>query len=507
MLKTMRAFAFPLAVLVSITVAGCSDGTSPEEEIIEPGPDPTAQVILTPDTATLLVGDSLRLNVSVKDLPSNEVTFTTSNEDVVTVSPNGTISAVSAGLALVTATSTARPGAVDATLISVKSRPAPNTPLQLQNIGTGIHPKGYTTAEVAAFGNYAYTTTCCTSNPRSNVAFVWNISSAQPVLVDSINLGDVFYVGDAHISDDGSLLLISTDFGRQAGLSVYSLANPAKPEFLDRWIGQLRVDTIPTSTRGTHTAKFGRINGKLYIVGAYVPDVVIIDASNPRDLREVRVLNSAGVGEYTHDVLVRDGLLFTADWGRGLAIWDVGGSRGGTPQQPVLISRYKSKARFTHNFWWMQDQVTGSKRYLFVGDEGPGYFPVRTTGDIHVVDISDLNAPKEVAFFHVEPGTTSNGESAGAHNFSADEQSGILYSAFYNGGVRAIDTRGDLSQCTPAQRSKDGRCDLRLMGRELGSGGYHSTVGIWGVVYMNSRVYASDMMHGLRVLDVSPLRR
>ena len=512
MLKTMRFPLFPLALIALLATACSDDGTSVEEP--EPEPDPTAKVALSPDTANLFIGDSLRLTVTVTDIPTNGVTFESSNDEVATVSPSGMITAVSSGLVLITAASTAKPGAVDATLVTVKPRPSPNVPLELVNIGTGSHPRGYTTAEVAQYGNYAYTTTCCGFGVRSNMTFVWNVTAAQPVLVDSINLGEVEYVGDAHISDDGSLLLISTDFGRHAGVSVYSLANPAKPQFLDRWIGPLRVDTIPTSVRGTHTAKFGRVNGKLHIFATKVPDVVIIDASNPRDLRELVTMDAAGTGpsgrrEYTHDVLVRDGLLFTADWANGVGIWDVGGSRGGSPARPVLISRYRPVGTFSHNFWWMQDQVTGSKRYLFVGEEGPGYFPTRTTGDIHVLDIDNLSAPREVAFFHVEPGTSSNLETAGAHNFSADEQSGILYAAFYNGGVRAIDARGDLSQCTPQQRSLDGRCDLRLMGRELGRGGYHSTVGIWGVAFNGAqqRVYASDMIHGLRVLDVSPLRR
>jgi hypothetical protein len=487
--------------IIALAVAACSEKTT-EPEVITEVPDPTAQIVLTPDTATLTVGDSMRLTVTLKDISSSSVTFISSNTDVATVSGDGRVTARSSGSTLVIAKSTSNPGAEDATLIKVNVRPSPNTPLLLRSIGLGSHPRGFTTGEVVTLGDWAYTT-----SPRVNQTLVWNISSPQPVLVDSLNHGEVFYVGDAHISDDGTLLLISTDYGREAGLSVYSLANPAKPVLLDRWFGQLRVDTIPTSTRGTHTAKFGRVNGKLYIFAAYVPEVVIIDASNPRDLRELTVINSAGPRDYTHDVLVRDGLLFTADWANGVGIWDVGGSRGGTPAKPVLISRTQVVGTYVHNFWWMQDAKTGSKAYLFVGEEGPGFFPVRTTGDVHVLDISDLNAPREVAFFHVEASTSSNGESAGAHNFHADEDSGILYAAFYNGGIRAIDARGDLSNCTAQERALDGRCDLRLMGREVGRSESHSTVGMWGVSFNRGRIYGSDMIHGLRVFDASGLRR
>ncbi len=62
---------------------------------------------------------------------------------------------------------------------------------------------------------------------------------------------------------------------------------------------------------------------------------------------------------------------------------------------------------------------------------------------------------------------------AGAHHFSVDEQNGILYAAYYNGGVRALDVRGDLGTCLDLQRVTPPAgvkplCDLERMGREIG---------------------------------------
>ena len=109
---------------------------------------------------------------------------------------------------------------------------------------------------------------------------------------------------------------------------------------------------------------------------------------------------------------------------------------------------------------------------------------------MHVVDISNMAQLREVAFFHV------NG--AGTHNFSMDEAQGILYAAFYNGGVRAIDVRGDLGTCTAAQKSTDGRCNLGLMGRELARlEPGNLDVFVWGVQWTGTHVYASDMFSGL----------
>ena len=111
-------------------------------------------------------------------------------------------------------------------------------------------------------------------------------------------------------------------------------------------------------------------------------------------------------------------------------------------------------------------------------------------------DVSDLTKPKEVGVYHVD--------GAGTHNFSVDETHGVLYAAYYNAGVRALDIRGDLGTCTPSQQAFDAsanlyRCDLRAMGRELATGltELDRRVYVWGVQYQDGVVYASDMLNGI----------
>src|SRR5690606_17815721 len=129
------------------------------------------------------------------------------------------------------------------------------------------------------------------------------------------------------------------------------------------------------------------------------------------------------------------------------------------PAKPVEIANYLPVSGSIHNIWWFHDPHGQQKRYLFLGEEGPGsVFGGMASGDIHVIDVSDLADPEQVAIYSVP--------SAGTHNFSLDEDSGVLYAAYYNGGVRALDVRGDLSNCSAAQRTVEGLCDLRLMGRE-----------------------------------------
>jgi hypothetical protein len=224
---------------------------------------------------------------------------------------------------------------------------------------------------------------------------------------------------------------------------------------------------------------------------------VIVDISNPASPSEVFVRTMGN--PYVHDVFVRDGILMTALWNDGISIFDIGGGgKGGTITNPVLLGSIKTVGGKAHNIWWFHDVANGLKRYVFVGEEGPGNIGASSVGDIHVVDVSDLTNPHEVAFFNL-PG-------AGTHNFSVDEDRGVLFAAYYNAGVRAINVRGDLGSCDAAMKSSDGRCDLGRIGRELAHGltdaGF--PVFVWGVQSVGTKLYASDMLNGLWRIETVP---
>lgn len=199
---------------------------------------------------------------------------------------------------------------------------------------------------------------------------------------------------------------------------------------------------------------------------------------------------------FVHDVFVREGILITALWNDGITFRDLGGAGSGSVSNPVRLGGVATVGGEAHNVWWYHD-VLGQKKYVFVGEEGPGAIGSFSSGDIHVIDASNFAAPMEVAFYHL------NG--AGTHNFSVDESRGILYAAYYNGGVRAINVNGDLSSCSATARSPDGRCDLARMGRELAHGlGDSGKVYVWGVQFIDGSVYASDMLSGLWKLREAP---
>jgi hypothetical protein len=219
-----------------------------------------------------------------------------------------------------------------------------------------------------------------------------------------------------------------------------------------------------------------------------------VDLSSPGTPKQVYVKVTGN--PYVHDTYQRDGLLFLGLWNNGMEIWDIGGCGGGaTPENPKILGSVRTLGGEVHNIWWYHD-ASGSKRYAFVGEEGAGSIGTSSRGDIHVVDITDPTLPKEVAYYHVD--------GAGTHNFSVDEAKGVLYAAFYNGGVRALDIRGDLGTCAPSQQNFNAaenltRCDLRLTGRELaiGLGNQSRPIYVWGVQYLNGNVYASDMLNGI----------
>ena len=193
------------------------------------------------------------------------------------------------------------------------------------------------------------------------------------------------------------------------------------------------------SAAGVNTARASVTDGSPEILFTATGTVIVVDRT-PQ-------LVAAGPALLTyghHDTFVRDGLAFVCAWNAGVYIYDVGnGIRGGSPSNPILVSNLVTNTNGVaggaqvHNAWWFHNPVTSQKKYLFIGQEGPGTVGASSSGDIHVVDVSNLAAPVEVGFITVG--------AAGTHNFWMDETRQVLYAAYYNGGVIAVDVSGTLS--------------------------------------------------------------
>ena len=365
---------------------------------------------------------------------------------------------------------------------SVQPPPPPAIPV----VSGGNNVPDRFSSDLWVHGNYAYTGTWGTrAGTVGNALNIWSLdASGAPTLVGSVTIPGIGTVSDVQVSDDGQLLVLSGERGTNGGIFLYGLSDPAQPVLLgSAFVGPVGVHTVTLATINQRLYGFAARNTSLNPDPAEDPALLIYDITDPAAptlaARQV-VPRNYGI----HDTFVRDGIAFVFAWNTGVIVYDVGnGIRGGSPAAPVEISRLITASNrvaggpAVHNGWWFHNPVTSERRYLFIGQEGPNVTGFRSSGDIHVVDVSDLSQPREVAFFHL------NG--AGTHNFWMDEERQILYAAYYNGGVVALDVSGTLA----------GNLSSRLLS-QVKPGGAANTF-TWGVQLANGFLYAIDILSGL----------
>jgi hypothetical protein len=357
----------------------------------------------------------------------------------------------------------------------------------LKAVGGGNNVPERFSSDLWIHGSYAYTGTWGLRDEPGNTLKVWFLGAAgAPTLVGAVTVPGIGTLSDVQVSEDGQLLVLSGERGPNGGIFLYGLSNPAAPSFLaSALVGQAGVHTVALSAIGGRLYAFAARNPGLPLGPATDPALLIYDVTDPLAPTLIATQRFPERDYTIHDTFVRDGIAFAFAWDNpGLVIYDVGnGIRGGSPSAPVEISRLITSANgiccgpSVHNGWWFHNPVTNERRYLFIGQEGAAKTGSEASGDIHVVDVSDLAQPREVAFFHME--------GAGTHNFWMDEARQILYAAYYNGGVVALDVSGTLA----------GDLSGRLLSRVM-PGGPGNTY-VWGVQLANGFLYAIDMLSGL----------
>jgi hypothetical protein len=283
---------------------------------------------------------------------------------------------------------------------------------------------------------------------------------------------DARVVNDVKVRADGAIAVITHELSNDAqnGVTLLDLGDPARPRVITRFTTGLES--------GVHN---------VWVEGDYVYVVLdgignglrVLDISNANDPRVVASFYAGS--SFLHDVYVRDGLAFLSHWDAGLVILDVGnGIKGGSPSNPVEVGRVQTAGGQTHNAWYWP-----AAGYVFVGEED-----FETPGILHVVDASDLENPVEVATLRVSGSTP--------HNFWLDEDRAVLYAAWYENGVRAIDVGGELL----GQLDRQGR---EVTSVRYGAGGRcvsSSETCTWAPQLHRGLLYLSDMNTGLWVLDV-----
>jgi hypothetical protein len=361
--------------------------------------------------------------------------------------------------------------------------PPPGAAFKVEAGGDNV-PDRYS-SDLWVHGSWAYTGTwggAARNGTPGNAVKIWSLdATGAPTLADSIIIPAIGTVSDLQVSDDGAVLVVSTELGTNAGLFVYGLTDPRTPVLLDSAL-------VP---EGIHTATIADIAGRRYVFAARdpgTPELQVYDITTPDQMAlRARVPIAPNYG--IHDTYVRDGLAFVFAWNTGVILYDVGnGMAGGSPESPREVSHLLTRddgvkgGSAVHNGWWFHNPVSGENRYLFIGQEGAGRIGAASSGDLHVVDVADLLHPVEVATFHLD--------GAGVHNFWMDEGRQILYMAYYNGGVVALDVSGELT----------GDLSGRLIA-QIKPGGDGDTY-TWGVQLAGGSLYAIDMLSGLWQLGV-----
>jgi len=428
---------------------------------------------ISPRQGDVVTYSALALDSAGQALTLSDLSWSVVPSAIGTILPDGRFVGTGSGPATIVASSQS----VSATLdINVQARALSAAGFSV--VGKGIVHARFT-SDLWVHGNVAYTGTWGIRNETGlmgNRLYVWDVSNpAAPVLTDSVMV-DARTVNDVKVRAVGTLAVITHEVSNDQlnGVTLLDLTNPLHPAVITRF-------TAPDLSPGIHNSWIDG-NFVYLVVDGVGNGLRVLDVSNPAAPQIVASFYAGS--SFLHDVYVRDGLAFLSHWDAGLVILDVGnGIAGGSPSNPMEVSRVQTKSGQTHNAWyWPQ------AGYVFVGEEDFN-FP----GTMHVVDVHDLTRPREVASFAVAGATP--------HNFWLDESRGILYAAWYQTGVHAIDVTGELLGALDRQGREYGVTTYGAPGGCFFSGGTTLDSCTWAPQLQGGVLYLSDLNNGLVALQ------
>jgi hypothetical protein len=453
-----------------------TEGGVSAEYAVDVGANPVTSISMSPTSAQTRRGDVVEFDIVARDASGGVV------DDIALdlavsglqgtggfVFDDGTFVAEETGAYRVIA-STGRASAV--AIVEVDERPAPVT---VEFLDHGVRAE-VPTSDLWVFEgvdgeDYAYTGTHARGGGER--MFVWRVTDpSNVVLLDSVVV-DARVVNDVKVSDDATWAVITREGAstRRNGIVVLDLADPAHPSIMAELTDEL--------TGGIHNVWI--MGDVVYAVNDGTNAMNIIDMSDPRNPTHAGrfEIRPGETNKSLHDVWAEDGYAYLSYWDDGLVIVDVGaGTHGGTPTEPVFVSSINYPQGNTHVAWRTRD-------YVFLGDEIGS--PDGMRGFIHVIDVSDIDNPHEVAKYDLPE--------AGAHNVWIEDD--VLYIAYYQGGLRIVDVSGTL------------RGDLYRQGREIGffrteaapgEGLQANSANAWGPQIFKGNLFVSDMTSGLWVV-------
>jgi hypothetical protein len=469
-------------------------GAARAERTIRVDANTIAMLDLAPAATTVRTGDVVRFTATPRTARGQAVTglpvrwAVAATRGVAQVDEEGAFVAEAEGTYTVTATvGTQSADASIRVLARDVGRPFEVTgrlPIAFRSGEVWVHPSG----------SCAYLTTLA-----DRVYAVDVRDPASPTIVDSMMV-NARIINDVMTTEDGRYGVFSREGAsdRKNGLIIFEATDPCHPKPI--------ADYTETVTGGVHSSFV--YQGRAYITDDATGSLRVIDIRDPYHPKETGrwQTTQSEAGRYIHDVEVKDGLAYLSYWNDGLIILDVGnGIRGGSPERPQFVSQlkydleklysrvdqlYGLAARGTHTAW-------RHRNYIFVGDEVYGADMPKglrdgndlTFGRLHVIDVSDITKPKEVAWYEPTDG--------GVHNVWVAGDT--LYLGNYQGGARALDISGEL------------KGDLLRQGREISwmltaddAGDRPRAAFAWGAVVKDGSIYVPDINTGLWILRLAP---
>src|SRR5205807_402657 len=458
------------------------------DAVIHVLPEPAARIDVAPAPARVIAGTRLTLAGAAYskhgDRRADLVSFSSSNPRVASVTADGRRNAVAAGR--VTITAKAGPATLQ---LPVQVVAGAITRLAVEPASSAVR-----TGDVIRF-----TVNAKDARGRAigDVPVEWAVaaSGAGSAAVAQIDAAGAF------VAETPGVYTVTASLGGKSADAVVHVEQRRVTRGIDV-LAHLPIK-YRTAEAWVHPS------GKCLYMTTIADRVYAIDIRDPAHPKEVArwEAQQTEAGRYLHDIMIVDGLAYLAYWNDGLIILDVGnGMKGGSPENPQLVSQLKYDLNATYarvEQLWGTGFVRGTHtawragKYVFVGDEVYAARPYKglsggnnlTFGRLHVVDVADIQHPKEVAWYEPTDG--------GVHNVWVVGDT--LYLGNYQGGARVLDVSGEL------------KGDLLRQGREMSwiltadsTGSQPHTPFAWGAVVRDGNIFVPDINSGLWVLKLEP---
>jgi hypothetical protein len=464
------------------------------------------RLTLTPSRPTVRQGDVMQLAVDARDAAGKPLagltpTWSFSPGDG-QLDADGRFVAYRTGAYTVTATLGRRTASTTVTVgerdvrrsVTVVGR-LPRTAFATSEVW--IHPNG----KVAYLGTHM----------GGDRVYAIDISDpANPVVMDSI-MANTRLVNDMQTTADGNYMVFTREGAadRKNGIVIADTRDPLHPKEVSQF-----VDGVAAGVHSVYIYEHPQYGRYVFITndGTGAIDIVnLTDPAKPTRAGEWRT-DRPDAARYVHDLDIVDGLLYASYWNDGLVILDIGnGKWGGRPDKPVLVSQFKYNldslykevedvsgpgfTRGTHTAW----RQRGGK-YVFIADEvylngeikgARDASASRMYGTLQVIDVSDIEHPKSVAWYTPESG--------GVHNVW--QVADTLYLGAYDAGFHVFDISGELKGDLRAQHREMASLNTADMGGVVRNAAFD-----WGVVVnpKDGLAYVNDFNNGLWVVRVDP---